>query len=94
MPKYDAFGREIGEDTLEGLGSGATENAAPESEVAEDGYSGAAAEPVAAEPQPSPLRAEPQAFTSQPEPQPQPRPSAPSSRSRCARRAAAAAAAG
>ena len=75
MPKYDAFGREIGEDTLEGLGSGATANPAPESEVAEDGYSGAAAEPVAAEPQPSPLRAEPQAYTSQPEPPPQQGPS-------------------
>ena len=78
MPKYDAFGREIGEDTLEGLGSGATANPAPQSEVAEDGYSGPTSEPVAAEPQPSPLRVEPQAYTSQPEPQPQPRSERPS----------------
>ena len=33
---------------------------------------------MAAEPQPSPLRAEPQAYTSQPEPQPQPRSQGPS----------------
>ena len=64
MPKYDAFGREIGEDTLDGLGSGATANPAPQPE---DGYSGAAAEPVAAEPA---ARAEPPVFTTQPQPQP------------------------
>lgn len=75
MPKYDAFGREIGEDTLGGLGSGATANPAPDTETAEDGYSGpaggATAEPVAAEP----ARPEPPVFaaaaaTQQPRPQP------------------------
>jgi len=46
VPKYDAFGREIGEDTLGGLGSGATADPAPED--------GSPAEPVAAEPEPTP----------------------------------------
>ena len=71
MPKYDAFGREIGEDTLGGLGSGATAEPAAESEIAEDGYSGATAEPVPA-PEPTPLRAEAPVFTTTPQPQPQP----------------------
>ena len=62
MPKYDAFGREIGEDTFSGLGSGASDNAAPEAEAV----------PMEAG---SPLREpEPQPYTppAQPEPQPQP----------------------
>ena len=61
MPKYDAFGREIGEDTFSGLGSGASDNAAPEAEAV----------PMEAG---SPLREpEPQPYTppAQPEPQPQ-----------------------
>ena len=33
MPKYDAFGREIGEDTFSGLGSGASDNAEPQAEA-------------------------------------------------------------
>lgn len=59
MPKYDAFGREIGEDTLSGLGSGASESAAPPH-----------AEPVPMEAG-SPLRA-PEPAPAQPPPQPQP----------------------
>ena len=72
MPKYDAFGREIGEDTLGGLGSGATAEPAEESEIAEDGYSGATAAPAPA-PEPTPPRAEQPVFTTTPQPQPQPR---------------------
>ena len=80
VAKYDAFGREIGEDTLGGLGSGASEDAAPVSDVSEDGFagldSGATAEPAPAAPAPSPLRVEPQAYTPPPQPQPQPQPHA------------------
>ena len=45
VPKYDAFGREIGEDTLGGLGSGASADAAPVSEVSEEAAGSAAARP-------------------------------------------------
>jgi hypothetical protein len=47
VPEYDAFGREVGANTLSGLGSGAPTRAAPEAEAA----------PVETpEPAPSPLR--------------------------------------
>jgi hypothetical protein len=82
VPKYDAFGREIGEETLGGLGSGATADATPDSEVAEDSFaglgSGATAEPAPAQPEPTPLRAEQPVFTATPQPQPQPRSQRPS----------------
>jgi hypothetical protein len=63
VPKYDAFGREIGEDTLSGLGSGASEGAQPEAEAVplESG---------------SPLRT-PEPAPAAPQPQPQPRPEQP-----------------
>ena len=63
MPKYDAFGREIGEDTLEGLGGSPSEapdwreSAYPEAKPAEpDGWTESApAEPAPAQPsQPAP----------------------------------------
>ena len=62
MPKYDAFGREIGEDTLSGLGGEATESsAAPadswtEAQVAEAASFGATAAPDAPAAPPPPKR--------------------------------------
>jgi hypothetical protein len=68
VPKYDAFGREIGEDTFSGLGSDASDTPAPEAEAV----------PMEAG---SPLRApEPQPYTppvqppQPPQAQPQPPP--------------------
>ena len=67
MPKYDAFGREIGEDTLAGLGGEAGEGAtaAPadgwtEAQVAEAASSGAAPETPFAPAPPAPPRPQPQ----------------------------------
>ena len=73
MPKYDAFGREIGEDTLSGLGSGAPDRPAPEAEAAriEPGSPLREPEPARSTPpvQPQP---QPHAFTAGPaQPQPQ-----------------------
>ena len=73
MPKYDAFGREIGEDTLSGLGSGASDNAQPEAEAVplEAGSPLRTPEPAPSEPQPT-FTAEPaQPRPQQPQPQPQ-----------------------
>ena len=61
MPRYDAFGREIGEDTLGGLGSGATAEPA----VAEDGDPGATAQAA-----PTPLGVEAPGLNGAPTPQP------------------------
>jgi hypothetical protein len=67
VPTYDAFGREIGEDTLSGLGSEASEDAAPAVAPApmEAGSPPRAPEPVSTaapaqpQPQPSPQRERP-----------------------------------
>src|SRR5688572_5789859 len=69
MPKYDAFGREIGEDTLAGLGGDPDSQPRPAmpSEPA-DGWSEAAAQP-AAEPV---SRASPTEVPIAPPQQPQP----------------------
>ena len=48
VPKYDAFGREIGEDTFSGLGSGASDNASARGRGGADGGRVAAARPGAA----------------------------------------------
>ncbi len=63
VPKYDAFGREIGEDTLSGLGgSGATPQPAPQPAPAQWQQSAQAARPPVAEPPSRPPAQEP-AFT-------------------------------
>jgi hypothetical protein len=69
VPKYDAFGREIGEDTFSGLGSGASDSPAPEAEAVPM----EAGSPLRApEPQASPPPPQPQSFTAGPaQPQPQ-----------------------
>jgi hypothetical protein len=62
VTKYDAFGREIGEDTLEGLGSGASATPAPQAAPAvEAGSPLRAPTPQPAPPAPPP--AQPQPFT-------------------------------
>jgi len=48
MPKYDAFGREIGEDTLEGLGGPPEAPAEPRADDAASRQDAAAPEPAAA----------------------------------------------
>ena len=65
MPKYDAFGREIGEDTLSGLGGEKAAEPTPapaagwtEAQVAEAASSGAGAAP-AARPAPAPRQPKP-----------------------------------
>jgi hypothetical protein len=61
VPKYDAFGREIGEDTLAGLGASEYK---PAHEAPADGWTDAqVAEAAAAEPEP-----EPEPFVAEPEP--------------------------
>jgi hypothetical protein len=50
MPKYDAFGREIGEDTLAGLGGDPSAQPRPVTPEPADGWSEAAAAGPAAEP--------------------------------------------
>jgi hypothetical protein len=64
VPKYDAFGREIGEETLSGLGSGTSESAEPEAEAVpmEAGSPLRAPEPQSSTPlaQPQPPQPEPQ----------------------------------
>jgi hypothetical protein len=70
VPKYDAFGREIGEDTLSGLGSGASAGPIPEVEPAPARTEGSPlrddAEPLAPPPP------QPQAFTAAPAQPPPP----------------------
>jgi hypothetical protein len=67
VPKYDAFGREIGEDTLAGLGGS---EYAPAPEAPADGWTEAqVAEAAAAEPAVVP---EPEPFVAEPEPAPEP----------------------
>jgi hypothetical protein len=75
VPEYDAFGREIGEDTLSGLGGSDAESKAgpePASQWTSEQLAQAAARPapepvIAPPPQPAP-----QPFQAQPQPQPQP----------------------
>ena len=67
VPKYDAFGREIGEDTLSGLGGEAPAGATPQRHAGSDGGAEAAAG-AAGRDRRRPRR--------RPQPQPQPRLSA------------------
>ena len=73
VPTYDAFGREIGEDTLSGLGSGASGRTTPEAEAVPM----EAGSPLRAPEEPA--AAAPPTFTAGPaQPQPQSKPERPS----------------
>ena len=76
MPKYDAFGREIGEDTLAGLGGSSEPAAQPSSEPAGDWteaqLAAAAADEAVAEAEPVPSGLPPRAQADATPPRPEP----------------------